>query len=74
MHEARSQIMYSSIFSWGENSLSHSLGKAMTFVSVTPVTWKSLKIACPHLGAPITGVSNVKCSTSELPKKSDSLF
>jgi hypothetical protein len=47
--EARSQIMYSRTRSCGVSALvSHSAGKRSAFVELWLLTWKSLKMACPH--------------------------
>ncbi len=55
--------MYSRIFSCGLKVLEHSVGNGVLFALVTPLTWKSLKMAWPHCVASPTGVLNVKCST-----------
>jgi hypothetical protein len=61
-HEARSQIMYSMIRSCELSAVwSHSLGNAFPFDCVALLTWKSLKMPCPHWpDACAIGMSNVK--------------
>ena len=73
--EARSHIMYSRIFSCGLKSVVHWLGNTCPLVLGGVVlllailaTWKSLKMSCPHWLVAPTGVLNVKCSTSGVPK------
>src|SRR3984957_13082625 len=58
--EARSQIMYSRIFSCAVSGLlSHSAGKVVPGPSDAFATWKSLKMTCPHWFLEPTGVLNV---------------
>src|SRR5580692_5364742 len=70
-HEERSQIMYSRIRSCDVRSAAvHSFGNVVGAFGSAPltVTWKSLKMPCPHCVTPAsavaaTGVLNVKCSS-----------
>src|SRR5580700_5605920 len=70
-HEERSQIMYSRIRSCDVRSATvHSIGNVVGAFGSAPltVTWKSLKMPCPHCVTPAsavaaTGVLNVKCSS-----------
>ena len=58
--EARSQIMYSRIFSWAVSAVVlHSAGNVVFGLVAELVTWKSLKMTCPHWLVDPIGVSNV---------------
>src|ERR1700733_14028153 len=79
-HDARSQIMYSRIFSCdviGHGAalehaapvvsfVRHSAGNVSPLVFVWLATWKSLKMLWPHWVVAPTGVLNVKWATMDL--------
>ena len=59
-HVDRFQMRYSSTLSWAVIAfVSHSAGNVVAGLVALFVTWKSLKMACPHWLAAPTGVSNV---------------
>ena len=59
MHDVRSNSMYASTFYCAVNvELTHSFGKFVVEVLVSPDTWKSEKITRPHCLAWLNGVLN----------------